>query len=131
MKRIVLFCTFALLLFCSSAAQAGEWDKKDITLEVTYQAINLIDYGQTTFIVKNSDRYYERNRMLGQHPSQQNVNVYFVVMALGHFLISDLLPGELKDDDIISYRNMWQAANIIYRAPFVISNHKIGIKIAF
>jgi len=50
-----------------------------------------IDWGQTRYLVKHPEHYYERNPLLGKHPSMARVNVLCIGSIAGTLLIADWL----------------------------------------
>ncbi len=71
-----------MLMICTAPAVAGEpWSKGEISLEATFLTLQYIDYKQTLFIAAN-DEYTENCIFLGKHPSEKQVNIYFLTTAL-------------------------------------------------
>lgn len=63
-------------------------------MEALYLALHGLDWAQTREIAANPDKYHERNPILGKHPSQAEVNRYFMLTGLGHYALSKMLPPE-------------------------------------
>lgn len=106
---------FILLTGCS-------FTKAEIGLEAAYLGLLVLDWGQTLYIADHED-YYERNPILGRHPSRGAVNSYFLMSALLHPLVSVVLPKE--------YRAWWQGGTIGLDALCVGNNFSIGIGMGF
>ena len=123
MKKILVTAVAGILLFSSSAIAADKWSKRDKNLELTYQALKFIDWRQTRYIAKNSDKYYEMNPILGKHPSVDKVDAYFIGTAILHPIITHFLPKE--------YRPWWQGITITLSGACVINNVIVGIKMDF
>lgn len=102
----------------------GRYDlsQADIAREFAYVGTLVLDYSQTMDI-KNHPKLEEKNKMLGQHPSDVKIRNYFLASALTHYVITKLLPSE--------YRPYWQYGGIIYEGGFIISNHHIGLAFKF
>ena len=112
-----------IILLIPSQASATNWTKTDIALETTYQVLNLIDLKQTQQIYRNQDRYYEVNPFLRSNMRQDTIISYFMVLGIGHFLISHVLPSP--------YRTAWQSITIIIQLPVITNNYQIGLTCIF
>lgn len=119
MKNILLI----LFLLFPVISYASDWNSADSIREVSWQIINFIDYGQTLGIAKNPDKYYERNPIIGKHPSVGTVNVYMIGSAVLHPVVSYFLPKK--------YRQIWQYGTIITSGICVINNNSIGVGVKF
>ena len=115
---------YILILLLPLSANAADLSSLQIKKEIAWQAINLVDYGQTQSISKEcnlSDRF-EYNPVLGPCPSHAAVNKYFLASALLHYGITRYL-----DDN----RDIWQNATIIVSGSIVYHNFSIGVKVDF
>lgn len=108
-----------LLLFLVSF-NVYAWGEADAYRESAWQVINFIDYRQTSDI---SEPHYEQNPLLGNHPSQGEIDKYFAVSAIGHFGASELLP--------LRYRKNWQWLTIGVSGAIVYHNYRIGLRFNF
>lgn len=122
----------ALILAFSLPATAGNWTKEDTVYQAAFVTTALADWGQTLYISKNPDRFYETNRLLGEHPSTADVNTYFPLAILAHTGVAIVLPSKMK---ILDYefnpRRIWQAVWIGVESFYVARNASIGVKIDF
>lgn len=116
-------CLPALLLVCSIAAHADDWTKTDTGLEVAWLTLHALDWGQTRYIARNPDLFYERNPILGDHPSVGRVNTYFALTAIAHYGVSQWLSP--------SNRRIWQTVSIGFAAGTVNANYNIGVRLDF
>lgn len=116
---------FALLLSISTQTFADPWTPVDSYREATFQVLNVIDWGQTRYIAKNPDRYYEKESawIIGEHPSTGRVDAYMAQSAVLHLAISYLLPRD--------WRDAFQYITIGGKLNATIGNDSIGIKISF
>ena len=116
---------FALLLLSSSAFAADEWTTGDTYCEVTFQVLNVIDWGQTRYIAKNLDRYYEKESawLIGTDPSTEAVDTFMLLTAVLHPVVSYVLPR--------GWRDTWQYVTIGMKLNNTIGNAQIGIKVSF
>lgn len=113
----------ALVLLSSATFAADPWSDGDIAREVAWQALHLIDWGQTRSIAKNPDQYRELNPILGEHPSIGRVNTYMAASAIAHIIVSDYLSGD--------WRTAWQWVTIGITASAVHNNYRIGLRLDF
>lgn len=81
-----------------------------------------LDWRQTKTFIKNP-RFIESNKILGEHPSQNSVDIYMAIFALTHTGITHILPQK--------YRKYFQMIFIISESSAVYNNHQLGIRIKF
>lgn len=86
-------------------------------------ATQLIDMLQTKYIADNPDRFYEKNPILGEHPSEGDVEKYFVACMLGNYLLSRALPPKL--------RPYFQNLSIGTQRNMITNNANLGIGFKF
>ena len=96
-----------------------EFDKANIVLFNVLQGIDILQ----TLEIANNDDYYEKNPILGKHPSEAHVVAYFVARGFAHYHLTNIIPQE--------YRNLFHGVNLIYNYNTVQNNHDIGIRIDF
>ncbi len=96
-----------------------ETDKKGI---IVFNLLQTIDMLQTLEIA-NNDAYYEKNPILGKHPSEFQVITYFIARGFAHYEATKMIPEK--------YRNIWHGYNIIYNYDVIRDNHQLGIRINF
>ncbi len=94
-------------------------DKKGI---VAFNILQTIDMLQTLEIA-NNDNYYEKNKILGRHPSEAQVIAYFISRGFAHYHVTKMIP--------LKYRNIWHTYNIVYNYDVIRDNHALGIRIDF
>ena len=121
MKKII----YILMLFSLSITPAigSEWSKQDTYRELAWTAILALDYKQTLTIVNDPSKYEEYNPLLGKHPSQRKVEIYFASCAIIHPIISYYLPPQ--------YRKWWQYITIGVEAGAIGNSLRAGIGFAF
>lgn len=83
--------------------------------------LHAVDYLQTLEIARNPDRFYERNPLLGRHPSQTAVAGYF--LGTGALLYTACNSG--WGGDWLKYG--WIAVEV----GAVANNVAIGVKLRF
>lgn len=119
--KSLLLCMF--LCIASIVHAETNWTRTDTAREVAWQAINIIDWGQTLDIARNPEDYREYNPILGKHPSVGNVNLYMLSSALIHPIISYILPPKI--------RPYWQYITIGLSGACVINNAAVGLRVKF
>jgi hypothetical protein len=98
------------------------WTTMDTSLEVVYGAFHVMDWSQTLHFVRNPERYYERNNILGRYPSEGRVNSYFALTLAGHAAVAYVLPKP--------WRTIWQSIWIGIEANQVNRNRELGVGIS-
>jgi len=96
MGRKILPATLALLLLLPSCAtlkpHPEPWDKTDKILAAYFIVGHTADAYTTERCLDHPDRFYEKNRILGKHPKDHEIVVYFSVTGVGALLIAHLYP---------------------------------------
>lgn len=136
MRKSLALVSFLALIISSSSAFAwspsaakvkdrNAWDNWDTAMEVAYFVSHAADWGQTRSIAGQCQdgTYYETNPILGECPTVQTVNAYFLGTALLHAGVSYVLPKK--------YRRIFQTATFAAQLGVVSSNASIGIKMQF
>ncbi|GIU69175.1 MAG: hypothetical protein KatS3mg002_0411 [Candidatus Woesearchaeota archaeon] len=104
--KLITFVTiisFILLQACSA----------HLTIMGIGTVFQAIDYKQTSYISKHPDKFYETNPILGRHPDQQDVNLWFATSILSLWTIYLLLPKKWKPYWAsgyagITFTNVWR-----------------------
>ena len=110
-----------ILSLCGCAhIRPDHWDKVEIGQAVVLTALMAVDYGQSSMIVRNPDRYYEINPILGDHPTQGAVNAYFPIAWAVKLAVAHFLPHP--------WRKAWLAFWAGESAVMVGRNYSIGLK---
>lgn len=100
-----------------------DWSVRDVALQTTVSVMLLRDEQQTEQIARNPNQFYEKNKILGEHPSVGAVRSYFVGYAITSAVVTWALPER--------YRPWWQGAQIGVELIVTQRNRSIGIKGAF
>lgn len=131
---------FLVVYTVAGSAHASDfykpWTKTEITQEVIWQALHLIDWGQTRYIAKHPDEYdeVESERWIGRNPSASRVDKFMIVTGLLHWGISWLIPNKIGFDVWgydFNWRTIFQAVTIVKTAGTVYHNNSIGIRVEF
>lgn len=122
MKTLLII---AAIFICSCS-----WSKAEIAKEVVYTGIKAIDWRQTRTIAKHPDEWYEVNPALGEHPSVERVDNYFLITGIAHPIITHILP---RKHTLFGWewspRAVWQNVTIGISAGCVAHNYSVGIRI--
>ena len=122
------------MLLIGTQAFAGDWTSKNTATEIVWQAVNVIDWGQTLDIADKCRKPYvilrghkvrisESNDRLGKCPTFSAVNKHFIWNSISHFGISYLLPNK--------YRVGYQWLTIGYGIHIIQGNAHVGIRVRF
>lgn len=117
--KIIIF----LIVLFPSLSFASDWTSKDTKYQVAYTTLHVADWLQTLQIADNPDRYYEKNKVIGNHPTRGRVNTYFATTLLLHTGVSYLLPPK--------YRRVWQVVTIGIEGNVAVNNYNIGLRFKF
>jgi hypothetical protein len=125
MKKLIL--VFLLTFTSASAIDLQKYYKEDLTEVdkaniVLFNVLQGIDMLQTLEIA-NNDKYYEKNPILGKHPSEFQVVTYFVARGFAHYHATKMIPQR--------YRNFFHGYNVVYNYNVIRDNHQLGIRIDF
>jgi hypothetical protein len=96
-----------------------KWTKENTILAGADLILTTLDWSQTRYIAANPLDYYEKNKLLGKHPSDGQVNSYFPMYFAVKTLVSLAIPNP--------YRYFFQGAMIGQDVYYVGSNNGIGI----
>lgn len=122
----------ALLFVSLTSFAADKWTTEDTAWQVSAMALIVGDWGQTRYIAQHPIEYPESNPILGKHPRQGTVNLYFLGVLMVHPVVSYLLPAKANVFGFdINPRRIWQAGTIGLEVYCVGSNAKAGIGFTF
>lgn len=152
MKTIII-TLFTILILCSTSyasekwwkdnqfysfTNKDKWDSWDKALMKTYTLSTVIDCLQTRYIFDNSNRLYEKNRVLKytvKKTGRGSIPVYFVALNLANYCIADHLKTFYIDIPFIDKsiaiptRKIFLFGINSVSYDTVNNNYKIGIKI--
>lgn len=98
-------------------------DGVDLYRELAFQALLIADWKQTRQIAREPDRYFERNPILGKHPSVGRVNTYMVAAGVLHWVIAANLSPK--------WRQQFQLVSVAVQANVVKQNYEVGLSLRF
>tara|TARA_E500000178_G_C16512615_1_gene526543 strand:+ start:41 stop:418 length:378 start_codon:yes stop_codon:yes gene_type:complete len=118
---LLLFCFHANAIDLSKYYQEPltEKDKKGIIAFNILQGIDMLQ----TLEIANNDAYYEKNKIMGKHPSEAQVITYFISRGFAHYHATKMIP--------LKYRSIWHTYNMVYNYDVIRDNHQLGIRIDF
>ena len=134
----------AIFLFLFAVpSNADEWTKADVYRQSAYYVLHVADWRQTLYGAKHLYEFVETNPFLGDgklpHPSDSDVNKYFITTGILHVAASHYLPkaGRLLPETwqrtlyVDHWRKAFQYVTISVQAGVVYSNYRVGAKIIF
>jgi hypothetical protein len=130
--KILVYCF--LLLSISSTANA-QWDTTNTVLEVTYQVASAIDWMQTHDIQERwigRSKKHEGNNILGDYPSKDRIDIYFLTTSLLHLGVSyGLSKVDTPEWMPITFCKLWQASTATFEVGNDIRNFSMGIRLSY
>ena len=83
---------------------------------------HVIDWAQTRQIIREPGMW-ERNPILGPHPSRARVNTYFALAPLAGYLVLDAMPSQHRTT-ALRFITTLEIATVAH-------NHYIGVRVRF
>jgi hypothetical protein len=106
MKNFILTTILLALGGCTTLTTTNK-------AEIAWQALNVVDTGQTLTVARNSKRWCESDpvtiHLVGQYPSEKSVLVTMAAFAIVHFAVTRFM------DDRDTGAGPWHTANIIWQ----------------
>ena len=131
----VMFLTIICILFLISGCshyQLSKWSGKDTAYQAAFTTVAVMDWAQTRYIANHPYERSESNRVLGEHPSLNDVDTYFSACIIGHTIVSYLLPSEVEImNHKFNLRRIWQSCWIVIETGCVGHNMSVGVGMAF
>lgn len=124
------------LLFCTDL-YAGCWSDDRVTqgLIISSNALTLVDWRQTRYIARHPDEYREVGpaaKVIGEHPTKEAVNRYFLRSMVLNNAIGCLLPEHFKIGDLeLNPKKLFYIGVSVQEAYYVQNNIEIGIQTDF
>jgi hypothetical protein len=119
-RNILLSICLAMTTLSNSFA--GDWSAEEKWMLAGASALHIMDWGQTRYISKNPDRFYELNPLLPDHPSLGEVNRHFLMTGLLMLSFAHFLPD---------YRKAILMTYIGIQTVNVTRNYTIGLRVSF
>ena len=119
-KAIVISALLTAGALSSASAWETSWNQETTARELCFLMTLYQDWKQTRVIAANPDKFRETNAILGDHPRQSDVDLYFATCAIGHAFIAYLLPPKAS--------KIWQTTWIGIQSSVIESNSDIGVR---
>ena len=124
MKTLLL----SLLLTLLAASPAWAWDnwpKSDQQLFVASTVAITADWATTRWAARNNwpNNTYEKNHLMGRHPSVDIVDTYFAVMLITNYLIAAAVPQQ--------YRGFYFTVRTVTHGTAALGNVELGWRMQF
>lgn len=120
MKRVLVFIYLAVLSSLCHSVELDNFNTEQKILYTTMQGLTLVDWGQTRYISKHTDRFNEGNPLLGKTPSFAKINTFFTARLLVQHYGFQYLPQQYLTSSLIG-------VNIVY--AFVdLHNDHLGVR---
>ena len=120
MKYQVLAVLLWLLIpSVSNAADFKDLPKK----EYAFQAIHAIDLAQTLYASNNQDRFIEANPILGKHPNNESVIMFFATTGIAHTAVTMYLMDHHPE-----YVSLWENTTIYIKGATIMWNFTVILK---
>ncbi len=104
-------------------AQAREWTQEERAWGATLAAVTLADWATTRNLSRRyNEGYYERNPVLGRHPSTDRVDLHFALGGAITYFVADSLD---------QYRKPFLMGFTAIELIMVNNNLNIGLKMRF
>lgn len=130
--RLAALAAFTLLAGCSTLAPNREASP---AAEITWQALNAVDFSQTVMTARNPQKYWEHglptSYVIGNHPSVTQVEAYWAVESVAHLAVSNWLAREIDATDSDKWRaarTAWYVLSIGLSSYNVHRNWSIGLR---
>ncbi len=117
MKKVALASLTLCLVGCSTLPM------EQVAYEATYQALHVIDTAQTLNI-RNVRGGYEKNPLLGRHPSDADIIAYMAGESVAHYLITKFMADRGAPAWL---QRAWHIGSVTWSARTVHINYKIGL----
>lgn len=123
----ILFVIFICVVFGAPSHADDSWTNADIGRQVAVEVLLIADWGQSRYGAQDpKQRYEEKNQWLGNHPTTQEVDRYFISWLVIHPVISHFLPSEWRKGfqsitifvQAVTVHQNATVAGIGYRLPF-------------
>lgn len=132
--------TMLILLLLLPIQAMADWSTSDTVRQSIFTALMVADWGQTRYIAKHPDQYYEKiNKILDSQPSPRSVNNYFMAATVAHYAISRygiplIMPAinyVFTEASVSDVRAGWQYVSIGFETNMVSRNYRLGINFNF
>lgn len=100
--------------------EARDLEERGLTrAQWLYLALHALDYKQTMKIAANPDRYAEKNKILGAHPSKEAVTGYFIASGILYVVLTEMMGDDIKET--------FARGSVLGKFKVVLHNDKVGL----
>lgn len=96
-----------------------QWTSDNTLLAGLDLSLTALDWSQTRYIAAHPDEFYEKNKILGKHPSDGRVNSYFPLYYAAKLGLSVVVPNP--------YRLFIQGGFVGADISYIYNNGRLGI----
>jgi hypothetical protein len=123
MKKYYVLITMFTLFVVQTTTASDDWSNEDYYRHAAVTTLKAIDFLQTMKIARDPQNYHEKNPILGRHPSETDVELYFIGTYAAQTALVYFLPSD--------YRTWAQYLFIGLSGACVINNFSIGLGFGF
>jgi hypothetical protein len=124
MKAMLLSLLLTILTITPAWAWQ-DWSKSDQQMFVASSIAITADWMTTRWAADNNwpNGTWEKNYVMGRHPSVDTVDTYFVVMLISNYIIADALPER--------YRSFYFTFRTVTHGSAALGNVELGWRMRF
>jgi hypothetical protein len=126
MCAVLLTCA---VLSCSGCATVAG------NQEIAWQALNVVDAGQTATIARRPDQFMEVDPIaratIGTHPKERDVYLYMAATAVAHLGVSCALQSLDEHHPGAGWGtalSVWESGTLAVKGYYIGKNYRYGIK---
>jgi hypothetical protein len=116
-----IFFVLCVLFPTQSKADLSDWSETDKHLLLASEISLYLDWRQTLDI-KSHSNFYETNPILGQHPSNSRVDIYFGSVMAGTYVIANQLDEN---------RSLFLGGITLVEVFTILKNRRLGLSFSF
>ena len=117
--RLIAITVLFIISVSTPSRAFDTWDRTEKGLLIASTVAMVVDWRQTVYIANHPGRYWECNPILGRHPSEREVNLYFVGAVIGKIIVAHILPSK--------WRKIWLTGMMVVSVGCVGNNLRAGI----
>jgi hypothetical protein len=112
-----------IILLCLCGSAQAQWRDEDTVRQVAITALLFVDYKQSSITTSCTEKCWELNPLLGDHPSPVRLRNYFLTMAVSSAILAYELPPK--------WRTRFQYGTLTLESVVVLRNQQLGFKFRF
>jgi len=115
--------TLAIVALTLIASGCATWTKQDTYRHAALTTLFAVDYAQTMKIAREPNRFEEKNPIIGSHPNEQEVTLYFAGTYALTTVTAMFIPPK--------YRRWFQYIVIGGQSVCILNNLYVGLGMGF